>query len=335
MSRWIFSLLILMGLQASAAEYAFADGAIKGNIVVNPSKVSLQQPLNVQLTLTYPANAQFNSEKVIQNFFQHYSYLPFPFKLIQSNLSEPVKTQGDVSQTLTLTLDPLFPGQHQVSFSQIDFIQGEKKEKIFVATPAFTISVDALSQMDNTPLALPPVLLFKNNIPPSLSEESQDLLFSAKSLDRQKNDNQQMAVYKSFPWLEIFSLLLAGLFLRLALKWSFRQPSKPFDPLKAREEALKEAAALLDPAEGPVNKQRFSQLTALLKTYFSQKYAFKASSLTAEEFLEAMHAKHVLDTKAQDSLADFLHLSQKIKFGDYQVQKKDLEHSQQLVKDLL
>lgn len=324
---WVF--LLLLTFTQSIAVETFSKEGIQGRIDL-PDQAFVGHPIQLTLTLQYPSNYKLDEKKALDNLFTSIGYQPFPFQLIHKELSEAIESKQEIQQTLTLTLNPLFPGSQTLTFYHLTFISKDEQITKLVEMPLSQILVDMPAPAFDS-LKIPDPLVFEKHIPVEINSSNEQLFVSPNTLSDQRIWNMERSKYKSFPFLEILSLGLAAGFLWAALNFTTKRKPPIFDFNKEAADLLRQIEKI--DQEMPIDC--FVGIDNKLREYISQKYSLKTKALTDEEFLKLLQSQPTLQKDFLNTFQHYSDLAQKIKFADYRPVEYDVKNLKDWIKQIV
>jgi len=327
--KMLWLLLFLFTLKQSVALETFSKEGIQGTIDF-PAKAFVGHPIQLTLTLSYPSDYKWDEKKALENLFTSLGYQPFPFQLIDKELSEAIENKKEIQQTLTLTLNPIFPGSQTLTFYDLTFISKDDQITKLVEMPLSRILVDMPAQAFDS-LKFPDPLIFEKHIPVEINRSNESLFDSPKALSDERSYNMARAAYKSFPILEIISLGLVAGFLWAALTFTTKRKPSVFDFTKEAADLLSQIKKI--DQEIPID--RFVGIDSQLRKYIAQKYALQTKALTDEEFFKLLQRQPTLQKDFLNTFQLYSDLAQKIKFADYQPSGYEIKNLKDWIKQLI
>jgi len=144
-----------------------------------------------------------------------------------------------------------------------------------------------------------------------------------------------------FLWFLLLAPFLAGalyfLIRFLLKKINKKQPSHVFIPPKPRETAYLQLRQLKRenlPAERKI-KEYFTRLSGIVRSYIEGRFSINAPDMTTEEFLSSRGVSNVFNDQQKESLKQFLHCCDMVKFARYGSSDREIEESFLLAKRLV
>jgi hypothetical protein len=334
-----FLLLFLgIGSMINAKESPFS-----AKIVLGTDTVTIPEPLNLEVVLTYPKGYHVELEQLRSNLLQATvpSFQAF-FPISQTIKSSNIGSDNIITQKIEFKLEPRVPGEQTVSLFNVKFFSEDPKLKpVEIFTDFYKVAVE-LPTYDPS-LVVKPVgpLPLSLQFPIQISEENvYNFQKNPGLLKLEAQRNVRIFNQRTFPWKSVLTLLalLSGLIL---FRNSIKQRIKKFIFewfVKTPEEKAKEALVSLKkeklPQKGQYD-QYFVNLTNILRSYVDERFQINAPEETTEEFLHNKRTKEIFDAQQRENLSKLLKKADGIKFAQVSPRAEDCSDAYEIVEDLV
>jgi hypothetical protein len=308
-TRWAVLFLLTLFWLATAESAPFS-----ADFRISATTLSLNEPLEVTLTLQYPANYQISPGMLRDHLLQA------PFTLVNESIPPGALEDSRMTQTLRYSLEPQKTGQFWISFFTVSFYPksgtpGKTVRLIVAGKPIVVVPVSAPRQ----PLPYADFAPLMQQLPMSLDRASQLLLFLNQELEPDRN--QQIIESHAFPWhmVAVMATLFA-LACGLVVSVRYFRRSKAID--MAAHRPLKTAIQRLDELDqrslGLTRdfESFFVELTGVIRQYVEERTGIPAREETTPEFLERTIQSQCFSTQECQLLADLLTYADQVKFAN-------------------
>jgi hypothetical protein len=335
--RWIvfFFLFSVSCLKAEITWLSHDNQGFSASASFSQKTMSLMEPLQITLTLTYPKTFHPDIEQIRMNLFQNIGIGETPFAPVNEHISSPeTKKEGFLTQILTFILSPKMAGTHQLTFLDIPF--DSDGQSVHVMSGITTVTVTLPPSLSSIPPYEPPLMTFSEALPVDLSPSNRASLLADPKLQLEEiHRNNILFKEKTIPWAGIILLIAAIIFAVYAIKKKHKListlPGKAIDPkVAARRELRQLSYQKMTPEE------LYPRLSSILSKFMEEHYQIRARSSTTEEFLKSISSLPYFQSKDRlDSLREFLTTADQIKFGHAAVSQEQSREHLLLVKNLI
>lgn len=327
----IFFLILLLPLLCFG-ENAWKDEKLQLFALweVSDNSVSLNEPLNLTITLEYPLSFTTDSNFIRQSLLK--TLLPIsPFQIIDTKEISN-KLESRQKKVLSFTLEPILLGEQMLSF-EVPFFEQEKLITKFSSGPIM-IRVLEVQRDPNFQFLLAPLFDLSNPNAIEISAENR------QNYELKDRSTKILEAFRShlFPWKKVFLALFLLTLLPIAIILLKNQPPPSKEEL--REEAKRRTQRLLERLKSKMGRKEseiklYTELSQVMRMYIKDRFGISAPFLTTEEFLSYAASSHFLDNESQERLKTFLIKADLIKFGHKISSKTEFKESFQLVKQFV
>lgn len=325
--KLVFSLLILFlpfslfGL--TRWEKQKSPFAVK--ITISTENLTLKESLTVELSTTFPKGYSLDADIVRSHLLKQSGFEEAPFKLIKETVYPPAEiAQNLMQQRFVYELDPLLTGTQYVSFFHLPFQKDKQTTDFFTYIFPITISEGEEEKIE---VMRAPLMNFDLTLPIALSPENRrHLLENPEIANKEIARNQRRIEEKSIPWLGILMVILASIFVALALK----KEEKPETEAEKQEKIKTLKEHELDVlSKIPIENADtfYVEMTNVVRDYIEKKFGIPVSSKTTEEFMHDLKGQTFFSQSEQYLLEDFLTHSDRVKFAQYAPTQKEKENA--------
>lgn len=325
-------LFFLPSIAAADLSWKNSTGEFIAEAHISAEKSSLNQPIEVTLLLTYPANYSINLDQLSAALLSHPAIELTAFKIVSRSENKVIK-EGENQHEIKWILQPEMEGDYYLSFFDIIFkpiLEAQSKPTRIVSN-IFKVSVSK----DPLPLKLfaSGVLPLAPNFPIEMDANLYRQYVANKELEK-KEAHRNVEIFQSatFPW--ILTLIIPLLMLFIYLLW--RAPlilSQEITSEKRRKMILNEIVKL-QKMEIPPDKL-YEKLDLILRDFFQFQYQIKAPKLTAIEFIRELKAHKELEEPVRNKVIEFISNSETIKFAKKQPSIDDCSLAERTLLELV
>lgn len=282
-----------------------APGGFSAQIQISGNEFSIQDPIHIDVVLTYPSGYAFNQGALRSNLLRNPSSLPSAFALSQETALIEEK-----NATLQYILEPQMPGDFTLTLYDIGFFPKsnpeDKKTVIFSSLFPVKILPDQHPHLVMEESA--PFLTLSRHLPVNLNNKNRNLI--AELTQNEPEYNVAIEENRSFPWGILGALLAA------ALGYGFYRFQKPESRKEKRLlNARSKALYRLDKVKGERSDTIYGELSNTVRFYIEERYEVHAPRKTTQEFLVMLPSAPLPENFPKDELKKFLLLSDKVKFA--------------------
>jgi hypothetical protein len=300
------------------------------NVSFSKNEINLSDLLIVEVVITHPQNVKVDTIKLTRELLQNNSKMAAPFLLV----SKDVKLDSEKT-FIIYNLSPQIDGEFDLNFHQIPFISNKLDENTHVPEISSSIyRIHVLKPEKNTMefRGIPENLLtFSPKIPiePDFLNKKALVLTEHEAIRNEKIQRE-----KTLPWQKIFlSIIACVIFLGLR----YYQKNKNADVPKEKETAKGKALVKLEKLQdmGLDLEMNIQELSDILRSYIEDGYQIRAKQKTTEEFLKTIEENPLTINFPKKALAEFLLLSDRVKFAKESVSESVGKTGYEIVRDFI
>lgn len=312
--------LFLIFILVFSGYFLWSDESFKAQINLNNPNIFIDEELEVEVLLTYPANYTPDYMTLKKNTSWNSDFYGPYFFLKQMNIGEPSvdeENPGHIKTKVVLKLQPIRKGEDFFTLYNIDFEEKGSKKRQSVITKFYPITITEKKITDNFQTKLSPLMTFSKDYSLQLDSENQNNIDNFSYFERLKEEDIRLMKEKSLPWHEMLVTLLIGFLL-----WVFVK--HPVQKVKESDEKKKEKAKvkLLNAIERFRNSKdravSYTELVEPLTEFIATKYSIPLKTVTTFEFLKEIKQNEHFSLDNIDELKKILFTAEKVKFAKYQ-----------------
>lgn len=309
------------------------EKGFSAEIKVSKAKLSLDENLEITLTLSYPNTYSPDIDTIRMNLLKYVGLGEPPF-ILEKEDQEIIENK----QIFHFTLDPQLPGSHFISLYQIPFLpkNSEKDKTVQIISTIFQIEVATPQEKENITAFIYPLLSLTQQFPITLNKENSEWI-------KGKIGNKEEKAYiiasldkKALPWAQTAGLLLFVCAVLIARIQPKTLPDKKKERSHRIQTAKRKALWALEKLKSqiPAGKSRevYTGLAQTTKNYMEESFQVNASKQTTEEFLHKLSSLPALDTALEAGLIDLMQTSDRVKFASHTPSEEELDEAQKVTK---
>lgn len=333
MTPYFFYLLMLISLPlcADVSWRGEAPGGFSAEVTIPENKISIGQPIEIYLNLTYPKTYTFDLNSLTTHLVSRTPFKAPPFTLSSSNVDTKTENETNTSN-IHFQLKSQLDGNFYLTFYAITFKPSNKGEPVQIASGLFPITVEQPPIETTLPTISKQVLLSLSMTPPiEINEKNRiNLLENPSRDDKEIQRNEKIADETAIPWIEIVATILVGLLMLLAwLAPKYRPKPVAVEKikLKARDKALQRLKTLQQ--QPPEPEKFYVELSDTVRHFIEEQYQMHAPTYTTQEFLQEATTHPVFSSQMQEELRTFLVNADKVKFAKHEPSESERWEAQE------
>ena len=307
--------------------FLWSEESFKAQINLNQTDIYIDEELDVEVLLTYPASYSPDYSMLRKNitwnsdFYGPYFFLK---DMIVGIPSADEKNPGHVKNKVILKLQPLRKGQDLFTLYNIDFEEKNSQKRQSVITKFYPFTIADKQTADNFQTKLSPLMTFSKDYALEVDFENQNKVDNPSYFETLKRQNIRLMNEKSLPWLEMLTTFLIGLVLWLFVKYPVQKVIESNE--KKQEKAkVKLLHAIENFRKLNMGDVSYTQLVEPLTEFIATKYSIDLKGATTLEFLKEIEQNNQFSLENLDNLKKILSTAEKVKFAKYQPDLDEFE----------
>ncbi|PJD95525.1 MAG: hypothetical protein CK425_08385 [Parachlamydia sp.] len=309
---------------------AYAEDQIfTARVEVASPRLYLDQPLDIQLHLIYPAGYHTDPNTLIAHLLRNSSFNPFAFSLRRLPTASKTTTDGLIKETLTFPLQPEIPGTHNLSFFTVPLLPDDPSKNSVKSLTTDLFAIEVISPLSSlTEITPMPPLDLSPQLPVALSSKNRRKIKAILDSSDALTVAQARLSERTFPWEKIGTAFL-GILLGLIV-WMILKESKT-EPLRRLKLASNSIQALQTLKHSQLLESKhfalfIEQLDGILKQHLQEQKGMQARALTTAELLPYLTSSEI---------KQFFLKTDQIKFAGYTPTLEECQEAENFVRHYL